>query len=124
MDLDLELDNIFTFSTFIFRCGPSFQKVVSEDPIRDVITKDLQPNLRQSWNVDRFLSKDVEDPGQEPEGDVQDRVRNVGKFRGPSAARCRGGQIVDLSTKLFPDKWRENLVSEFVISNAQLLIYY
>ena len=85
-----------------------------------MITKGLLPNLRKSWNVDRFLNKDVEDPGQEA-GDVQDKVRNVGKFHGPSAAKSQGRPTVGLSTKLFPDKLRGNLVSEFVISNFPLI---
>ena len=52
-------------------------------------------------------------------GGAQDKVRNVGKFRGHFAAKFQGRQIVVLLTKLFRDRWRENLVSESVICNFQ-----
>ena len=104
----------------ISRFGPSSQKVVSEDLIRGAITKDLQSNVRnqQNWNVNRFHRKDVEDLAQVA-GGAQDKVRNAGKFHGHFAAKFPGKQIVDSLTKLFRDKWRENLVSESVICNFQ-----
>ena len=64
----------------------------------------------------------MEDPAQVA-GGAQDKARNAGKFHGHFAAKFPGKQIVDLLTKLFREKWRENLVSKSVICNFHQSIY-